>query len=88
VTLLRFTARDGSVKVFSFAHDYVLDLSKLKPVEYGLSSDALIDTWTPLEWMRAKETAIAQALDTIDQNSRSGLMFEFVQIEHGEQVQP
>lgn len=87
VTMLRFTTRNGSAKTFSFVHEYAIDLTKMKPVEYGLSNDALVNKWTALEWARARETAIAQALEIIDESSRPGLMLEFAQIERGKQVQ-
>lgn len=87
ITFLRFTTQAGVIKTFHFVHDFAIDLAKLNPVEYGASNDAVIHEWSMLEWNKAKESALAQALQIIDQSNRQGLRYEFVQIEAGQQVE-
>jgi hypothetical protein len=87
ITFLRFTTRDGTVKMFNFVHGYAIDLTKLKPVEYGFSNEATIDKWSILEWNKAKESAMAQALQILDKSNLQDLKFEYAQIEQGQPVQ-
>lgn len=75
----------------SFAHEYVLDLTKLKPVEYGMSNDALIssrDEWTVLEWNKAKHYAfsLSPTLRALDASQFQEVKVEVAQIKDGEQV--
>ncbi|HEY8886078.1 MAG TPA: hypothetical protein VIM31_01080 [Candidatus Microsaccharimonas sp.] len=85
ITLLKLTTESGITKTFSFIHNYAIDLTKLKPVEYGMS-EALVGEWSMLEWMRAKDTAVAQALDILDERNRKNIKVEFAQIGFGYQV--
>lgn len=87
ITFLRFTTQTGVIKTFHFVHDFAIDLTKLNPVEYGLSNKAVIDEWSQLEWMKARDSALAQALAIFDKTSRQNLRYEFVQVESKQQVQ-
>lgn len=86
ITFLRFTTQDDAIKTFNFVHDYAIDLEKLKPAEYGVSNDAIIDEWSMLEWDKAKDSALAQALQILDQSSCQGLRYEYAQVESGQPV--
>lgn len=84
-TLLRITI-PGDIVVFSYVHEYAMDLAKLKPVMYGMSNDAIIEDWSPLEWDRAKDYALSDALKSLVDSNQDDVKVEFAHIEDGEQV--
>jgi len=84
-TFLKITI-PGDVIVFNYVHDYAIDLTKMKPVAYGTSNDAIIERWSLLEWNRAKDYALSDALDSLGDINRNDVKAEFVHIENGQQV--
>ena len=84
-TLLRIAIPDDVI-VFSYVHEYAIDLTKLKPVVYGTSNDAIIERWSLLEWNRAKDYALSDALKSLGDIDKNDMKVEFVHIESGQQV--